>query len=82
MELIATGEIRSGVDPDLVLDMINGAMLYRALMAGRLDDAVADEIADLVTRAIGADTSRASRGPREPGPQTLGRRAVEAREPS
>jgi AcrR family transcriptional regulator len=64
LELIATEEIRPEVDPDLVLDMINGAILYRALMAGRLDEEVADEIADLVTRAISPDatsTKRASR---------------------
>jgi AcrR family transcriptional regulator len=64
LELIATGEIRPEVDPDLVLDMINGAILYRALVAGRLDEEVADEIADLVTRAISPDatsTKRASR---------------------
>jgi AcrR family transcriptional regulator len=64
LELIATGEIRPEVDPDLVLDMINGAILYRALMAGPLDEEVADEIADLVTRAISPDatsTKRASR---------------------
>jgi AcrR family transcriptional regulator len=61
LELITDGEIRSEVDPDLVLDMINGAVLYRALMAGRLDEEVADEIADLVTRAISPDASSAKR---------------------
>jgi Tetracyclin repressor-like, C-terminal domain len=60
----ATGEIRPEVDPDLVLDMINGAVLYRALMAGRLDEEVADEIADLVTRAISPDARSAKRAPR------------------
>jgi hypothetical protein len=49
---------------DLVLDMINGAVLYRALMAGRLDEEVADEIADLVTRAISPDARSAKRAPR------------------
>jgi AcrR family transcriptional regulator len=55
LELQAAGEVRPGVDPDLVLDMINGAVLYRALMAAPLDEAVVDQIADLVGRAIELD---------------------------
>jgi AcrR family transcriptional regulator len=46
------GGIRPTVDPDLILDMVNGAILYRALMAERLDGDVADEIVDLLVRAI------------------------------
>jgi AcrR family transcriptional regulator len=52
LRIQAAGGIRSTVDPDLVLDMVNGAILYRALMAGRLDGDVADEIVDLLIRAI------------------------------
>ncbi|MEA2518244.1 MAG: hypothetical protein QOF49_324 [Chloroflexota bacterium] len=48
----AAGGMRSTVDPDLILDMINGAILYRALMAGRLDETVADDIVELIGRAI------------------------------
>jgi AcrR family transcriptional regulator len=55
LELMAAGEVRPGVDPDLVLDMINGAVLYRALMAGRLDETVVAQIADLIGRAIEPD---------------------------
>jgi AcrR family transcriptional regulator len=55
LEMQAAGDIRPGVDPDLVLDLINGAILYRALMAAPLDDAVVDEIADLVSRSIRPD---------------------------
>jgi len=58
--LEAKGEIRPGVDLDLVLDLINGAMLYRALMAGRLDEGVADDIAGLVGRAIAPDDPASS----------------------
>jgi AcrR family transcriptional regulator len=54
-EMVATGEIRPGVDLDLVLDLVNGAVLYRALMAGRLDDEVAEQITELVSRAIEPD---------------------------
>jgi AcrR family transcriptional regulator len=57
-ERIATGEIRPGVDPDLMLDLINGAILYRALMAARLDDEVVDMIVDLVNRAVAPDPPR------------------------
>jgi len=52
----ARGDIRPGVDLDLILDLVNGAVLYRSLMAGRLDEDVADEIADLVGRAIEPDS--------------------------
>jgi AcrR family transcriptional regulator len=52
LRIQAAGGIRPTVDPDLVLDMVNGAILYRALMAGRLDGDVADDIVDLLIRAI------------------------------
>jgi AcrR family transcriptional regulator len=52
VEKLAAGEIRRGVDPDLVLDLVNGAVLYRALMAAPLDEGVVDQIVDLVGRAI------------------------------
>jgi AcrR family transcriptional regulator len=52
LDMIATGAIRPGVDPDLVLDLINGAVLYRSLMAEPLDEAVVDQIADLICRSI------------------------------
>ena len=53
--MIATGRLRPGMDPDLVLDMVNGAILYRALMAAPLDEAVADEIADIISRSFELD---------------------------
>jgi AcrR family transcriptional regulator len=53
--MIATGRFRPGMDPDLVLDVVNGAILYRALMAAPLDEAVADEIADIITRSFELD---------------------------
>jgi AcrR family transcriptional regulator len=57
IELMAAGEVRAGIDPDLVLDMINGAVLYRALMAAPLDETVVDQIAELVGRAIEPDVA-------------------------
>lgn len=54
-KMIATGRFRAGMDPDLVLDLVNGAILYRALMAAPLDEAVADEIADTITRSFELD---------------------------
>jgi AcrR family transcriptional regulator len=52
LDLMATGAIRRDVDPDLVLDMINGAVLYRALMAEPLDEEVVDRLAEIVGRSI------------------------------
>lgn len=46
---------RGAVDADLLLDMVNGTILYRALMARPLDAAAADSIADLVARIAGLD---------------------------
>jgi hypothetical protein len=52
LDMMANGAVRPDVDPDLVLDMINGAVLYRALMAEPLDEDVVDRIADIVRRSI------------------------------
>ncbi len=52
LEMQATGELRPGIDPDVVLDLIFGAILYRALIRGRLDEDVADAIADMISRAV------------------------------
>jgi AcrR family transcriptional regulator len=53
--MVANGRFRPGMDPDLVLDLVNGAILYRALMAAPLDEAVADEIADIISRSFELD---------------------------
>ena len=45
---MARGEIRSDIEPDMVLDLVNGAMLYRALVGELTDERVADAIAGLV----------------------------------
>jgi AcrR family transcriptional regulator len=60
LEMMAKGKVRRGVDPDLVFDLINGAVLYRALVGGRLDEDVADRIADVVGRAIAPDVPASS----------------------
>jgi AcrR family transcriptional regulator len=52
LDMMATGAIRRDVDPDLVLDMINGAVLYRALLAEPLDEEVVDRLAEIVGRSI------------------------------
>jgi AcrR family transcriptional regulator len=44
------GEISPDVDPDLVFDMIYGAMLYRLLVGAPIDADVARTVADLVMR--------------------------------
>ena len=49
----ARGELRPGVDYDLVFDILAGALYYRtAVMGRRPTQAVADELTDLVLRAI------------------------------
>jgi AcrR family transcriptional regulator len=63
LEMIASGEIRPGVDPDLVLDMINGAILYRTLMAAPLDEGVVDDMVDLVVRSIRPEPEPPERTP-------------------
>jgi AcrR family transcriptional regulator len=54
----ASGQLREEMDPDLVLDLVFGAILYRALMAGRLDEDVADEIADIVSHSFELNDER------------------------
>ena len=56
-EMQQNGQIDPAMDPDLVLDIVNGAILYRALMAGTLDDAVADEITRIVIHAFALPAS-------------------------
>jgi hypothetical protein len=43
--------------------MINGAILYRTLMAARLDEGVVDEIVDMVLRSIRPDPGQSERTP-------------------
>jgi AcrR family transcriptional regulator len=57
LSMWAKGDVREGVDPDLVFDLVNGAILYRALMGQRLDEEIADEIADMVSRSFEIDAS-------------------------
>jgi AcrR family transcriptional regulator len=52
LDLQAKGQLGDDMDPDLVMDLINGAILYRALTGGRLDEDVADQIADVVIRSF------------------------------
>ena len=53
-EEVARGDIRSDVDPDLVFDLVNGAMLYRALVGEPLDERIADAFAELILKGAGA----------------------------
>jgi AcrR family transcriptional regulator len=55
-ESIQTGELRPGTNPDLVFDLVNGAILYRALVGEPIDEDVADGIADLITKGAGGET--------------------------
>jgi AcrR family transcriptional regulator len=52
----ARGELRPDVDHDLVCDVLAGALYYRVAVLGRpLTKAVADDLADLVLRAVGTE---------------------------
>jgi AcrR family transcriptional regulator len=53
MEGIEGGELRAGTNPDLVFDLVNGAILYRALVGEPLDEDVADGIAELISTGAG-----------------------------
>jgi AcrR family transcriptional regulator len=46
-------ELNPTVDPDLVFDMVYGALLYRALMGEPVDSATADALATLVLSGVG-----------------------------
>lgn len=53
---IERGELRVGTNPDLVFDLVNGAMLYRALVGEPIDEDVADGIAELIMKGAGGAT--------------------------
>jgi AcrR family transcriptional regulator len=48
LEGMERGELRPGVNPDLIFDLVNGAMLYRALVGEPIDEDVADGLAELI----------------------------------
>jgi AcrR family transcriptional regulator len=58
---VVRGEIRPDIDLDLVFDMVNGTMLYRALVGEPIDERVADEIADLILSGAQASSHRVKR---------------------
>jgi AcrR family transcriptional regulator len=69
-ELLAmqsAGRLRPGADPDVVLDLVFGAILYRALTGGRLDEDAADAIADMVSRAVAMEPVESPPPPDGPG---------------
>jgi AcrR family transcriptional regulator len=55
-EAIESGELRPGTNPDLVFDLVNGAMLYRALVGEPIDEDVADGITELIMKGAGGET--------------------------
>jgi AcrR family transcriptional regulator len=58
VEGIEAGELRAGTNPDLVFDLVNGAMLYRALVGEPIDEDVADAIADQIMTGAGGQPRR------------------------
>jgi AcrR family transcriptional regulator len=53
-EEMAAGIVRSDVDQDLVLDLVHGAVLYRALLDEPLNETVVRQIAAMVREAAAA----------------------------
>ena len=54
---VRRGEIRPGLDYDVVFDMLAGALYYRATVLGRpTTKAVADALSELILRAIRKET--------------------------
>lgn len=50
---IDRGELAANADPNLVADLVTAPVFYRALISGApLDDALADDVADLAMRAF------------------------------
>lgn len=45
---VTRGTIRPDADLDLILDLVNGAILYRALLGESVGEATADEVAQLI----------------------------------
>jgi AcrR family transcriptional regulator len=53
----ARGELRAGLDHELVIDLLIGPLYHRLLMTGaEVDDRVADRLARLVIRAIAKES--------------------------
>ena len=59
----ARGELRAGLDYELVLDMLVGPVLWAALLTRRaLDDEFVGRLVDRVVRAIGLRAPKGTRG--------------------
>ena len=67
-EEVDRGAIRSDVDVDLVFDMVNGSVLYRALVGEPINETVADAIAELILMGAGvpASPAKSARAKRPP----------------
>lgn len=48
LEEVERGQLRADIDPDLVLDLVNGATLYRALVGEPIDEGIVDAVAHLI----------------------------------
>lgn len=55
---VARGAIRSDIDVDLLFDLVNGAVLYRALLNEPLDESTVDRIVELVLEAASVERGR------------------------
>jgi AcrR family transcriptional regulator len=68
MDAVERGEISAEVDPDLVFDLVYGAMLYRLLVGAPIDADVARAVADMVMRGSSGPGWAAPASPDLAGP--------------
>jgi AcrR family transcriptional regulator len=55
---IARGDLRPDLDVELALDVLGGPLFYRLLITGgRIDDALAEGVADLILRGFAPPTT-------------------------
>jgi AcrR family transcriptional regulator len=61
---VARGELREGLDLELVLDLLGGPLLYRALITGGpIDERVSRAVIQIVLRGLAPEVSRGGRTP-------------------
>ena len=56
---IERGELRPGTDLELLQDLVNGPLFYRALVTGQpVDDLLVEQVVDVVLAGVGAKSTR------------------------
>ena len=61
-DAVERGDVDATVDGDMVFDLVYGALLYRTLIGEPIDEAVADSLADLISRGAAGSRTRNDAG--------------------